>query len=218
MKSLLLAATAIAALAGPATAANLITFSQTSGTNAVTATDNVGNTQTTLTATDAGISIGQLISGGFTTGLFSLNAHSIDPATTLLNAVIQHYSGSFCITTAAGCGGTNILSGVFTDAAFGGLGGPGLAVNVNNPPDTLTLTSGVISATLLAAPNAATLAFTNLIPALAIQGTTIAPFTASFAGTVSSSATPAAEPLSIALLGVGILGIAFAKSRRGSAA
>jgi hypothetical protein len=104
---------------------------------------------------------------------------------------------------------------VFTDAAFGGLGGPGLAVNVNNPPDTLTLTSDILSASDLAAPNAFTLGFTNLMPGLAILGSTIAPFDASLAGTVSASAAVVPEPAALALMGVGLLGLAMVKRSRG---
>ena len=94
----------------------------------------------------------------------------------------------FALRSLTGCGGTNFLSGTFSDAAFGGTGGPGLDVNVNNPPDVLTLTSSVIPADQLAAPNTFGLTFANLFPLLHIDGTTIAAFTADFSGTASSSA------------------------------
>lgn len=215
MKAILLAGAAIIGIASAASATNIITFSQTSQSNTVIATTNGANTQTTLSIVDAALSIGQILGGSPpATAFLDMTATSNDPAVTVLTAVIQHYDGSFCITTAAGCGGTNILSGTFTDAAFGGLGGPGLAVNVNNPPDTLVLSSAIFTAADLAAPNSFGLGLTNLTPVLAIAGTTIAAFDASFAGTVSASATPAAEPVSLALLGVGILGIALVKGRR----
>ena len=54
-----------------------------------------------------------------------------------------------------------ILSGVFSDAAFGALGGPGLVVNANNPPDSLTLTSDIIPPSDLVPPSSFSLAFTN---------------------------------------------------------
>jgi hypothetical protein len=214
MKTLLLAGVTLFGLSGVAVAANVAAFSQTSQTNTATATVNGADTQTTLSVNDAALSIGQFLGNPvLPPALFSLTATSIDAATTVLTAVIQHYSGSFCITSAAGCTGTNILSGVFTDAAFGGLGGPGLAVNVNNPPDTLTLSSSILSAADLAAPNALTIGFTNLQPALAIVGETIAPFTASLAGTVSASVVEVPEPMGVALMGVGLLGLGLVRAR-----
>jgi hypothetical protein len=213
MKSLLLASVAIFAATSAALGANLIAFSQIGNVNQVTATTNGTDTQTTLTVSGAAISIGQFIAGAPpATAFLGLSATSNDPATQIVNAVIQHYDGSFCITTAVGCGGTNILSGTFSDAAFGGLGGPGLVVNVNSPPDTLSLSSALIPASDLLSPSSFGLTFSNVTPALAIAGTTIAAFDATFAG--DASATPAAEPVSLALLGTGLLGLAFVKRRK----
>src|SRR4029077_11540600 len=161
------------------------------------------------------ILVGQLIAGAPpATVFFDLHATSNDVAPPFLGAVIQHYDGSFCLTSATGCGGVNVLSGVFSDAAFGALGGPGLTVNVNNPPVTLTRTSDRIPASEWAAPNAMSLGFTNLSPGLAIVGTTIAPFDASLAGAVSALAVQAVEPASLALMGVGLVGLGWVVSRR----
>lgn len=213
MKSLLLATVLSLGLVGAAVAANVATFAQVSNSNTVTATVNGADTQTTLTATDAVINISQLISGAPPAGaFFSLNATSIDPATNVLGAAIQHFAGKFCLTTATGCGGTNILSGTFTDAAFGALSGPGLTVNVNEPPDLLVLTSDVIPASELIAPDALSLGFTNVSPALAIIGSTIAPFDASFAGTVSASAA-VPEPTTLGVLGVGLVALGLVRRR-----
>ena len=179
------------------------------------ATVNGADTQTTLTVTNASIDIGQFLGNPvLPPALFSLSATSNDAATTILGAVIQHYDGSFCITSGAGCTGTNLLSGNFSDAAFGGLGGPGLVVNVNNPPDTLTLTSDILTPAQLQPPSSFSLGFTNLTPVLAIVGTTIAPFDASFAGTVSANAVEAYEPATLALLGIGMLGLVAVHRRR----
>jgi len=188
-------------------------FSQNpSATPTVTATDN--GTVTNINITDASTSITAGNAGILGNAIFNFAASSIDAATTIATAVIQHYSGSFCFTSGAGCSGTNFLSGTFSDAAFGGLGGPGLVVNVNNPPDTLNLTSSVLTAADLIAPSTFGLTFANLTPVLAIDGTTIAAFTADFSGTVSSSAVATPEPTSLALLGVGLLGLTFIAKRK----
>lgn len=211
MKSLLLAGVALCC-AGPSFASvQVATFGQTSNNNTITATTDMANDQTTLTA-NAVIDLTQFLNGPLSGVDFQLTATSIDPAGTLGSAVIQHYSGSFCISSGPGCTGTDLLSGTFSDAAFGALGGPGLVVNVNNPPDTLNLSSDVIAANELQAPSSFGLTFTNLQPGLAIQGTTIAPFTASFSGDVSASAVP--EPMPLAMLGVGLLGLTLVRWRR----
>jgi len=215
MRKLLLTATVLAAMPMVANATLIASFSQNqSATPTVVATDNGVTTNITVSSKSASITAGDgAILGN---ALFSLNATSIDVATTLGTAVIQHYSGTFCFSSVAGCGGTNFLSGTFTDAAFGGLGGPGLNVNVNNPPDTLVLTSSVIPANQLGAPSTFGLTFANLTPALhitsaGIGAATIGAFTADFSGTVSASEIP--EPMSIGILGLGLLGLGYMKRK-----
>jgi hypothetical protein len=211
MKQLLFATAMLIGIAAHANAALIASFSQNpSDTPTVIATDD--GTTTNITVTNASTSITAGNGAILGTSLFSLNATSVDPATTILTAVIQHYAGTFCFTSLNGCTGVNYLSGTFSDAAFGGLGGPGLNVNVNNPPDVLVLSSDLIPADQLAAPNTFGLTFANLSPLLHINGTTIAAFTADYSGTVSSSAA-VPEPMSIAILGMGMLGIGLVKRR-----
>ena len=212
MKAILLASTMAVSLSAAANAALITGFSQEPSTNTVTATDN--GTTTTISYTDVLTTLGGGILGAIPGAVMSLTATSIDAATVVAGNIIQHFSGNFCISAGPGCTG-NFLQGVFTDAAFGGVNGPGLTVNVNNPPESLVLTSNVLPASVLVPPNSFSLAFSNLTPVLHLDGSTIGAFTASYSGTVSSeSATPIPEPWAIAPFLVGLLGLTWARYRR----
>ena len=207
MKKLLLGLVFTGMAALPANATLIATFGQTATVNTVVATDN--STATHIVVDDAIAAVTTFLSGPIGNVQFSLDATSTDAAVAIAGAIVQHYAGTFCFTSGINCGGTNYLSGVFDDAAFGGAGGPGLVVNANNAPDTLTLTSDVLTAAQLIAPSSFNLGFTDIAtpPGLHITGTTIGAYTASFAGNVSASAAPVPEPMSLALLGMGLLGL-----------
>ena len=213
MRTLLLAGAAICC-AVPSLANQISAFSQNSGTNTVTAVANGTDTATSLTITDAQVTISQLFGNATPiTADFDLTANSTDSAQLVLGLAVQHFSGGFTITSGPGGTGVNFLSGTFTDAAVGAAGGPGLVVNVNSPPDTLALTSAVIPAADLVPPSTFNLGFSNLIPDLAICGGTLCSFTASFAGVASANSAETPEPASLALLGIGLLGIAAVRRR-----
>jgi hypothetical protein len=190
-------------------ATTIITFGQTGSGNTVTGTGGVGST--TIDITDALANITQILGGSAVNGVFvDLAATSIDAATGIGPAVLQHYSGTFCIASGAGCTGTDYLSGSFTDAALG-VGGQ-LSIVVGSPPDPLTLTSDVIPADALGAPSALGFTFTNVTPAINIANGTIASFGASFSGNASASGVP--EPSTWAMLALGFAGLGFAGLRR----
>ena len=82
MKNALLATAALVAtiaLAVPANAAVILSFGQTSGTP-ITATENGAQTSTTLSATDASISITQIQNGVPVAAFFDLSATSVGAA------------------------------------------------------------------------------------------------------------------------------------------
>jgi hypothetical protein len=214
MKKLLLTTTLLLGFASAANATIIATFGQTEDVNTVFATDNGAFTTIVVNNSIAGINV--FAGGTLSSAVFSMHASSTDNATIVGPAIIQHYSGTFCFTSLNGCAGINYLTGTFSDAAFGANGGPGLVLNVNNPPDTLVLTSSVIAASELNPPSSFNLGFTNLGPALHVDGQTIGAFTAAYAGNVSSNLATVPEPTSMALLGTAVLGIGMLAKRRKS--
>ena len=186
----------------------VINFGQIGLSNTVTGIASGGST--TIDITDAAALVTSFLGGGAPFGAFvDLTAKSTDAALPIGSAVFQDYAGTFCITSAVKCGGTNYLSGAFTDLVAGV--GLQLSLNVSDPPDVLTLTSSVIPGNELGAPSALGFTFTNVSPAAHITGGTIASFTASFTGNASASAIP--EPSTWAMMAIGFAGLGFAGYR-----
>lgn len=218
MKYLAIVIGAFVALFATSANANQITaFGQSSNSNTVTATANGTDTATTISVTDANIGITQLFANSPVGALFSLTATSTDSVTGVGTALLQHYSGNFCLTSGAGCGGINYLTGNFSDAAFGIAGGAQLSVNVANPPDTLNLTSDVIPTADLLPPSSFTLSFSNVTPGLGEVGSTLGNFTASFSGVASANVIAVPEVSSIAPFLVGIGALAMLRRKRNAA-
>ena len=125
------------------------------------------------------------------------------------------------IINAAQTSGSNTVTAT-ADAAFGLTTGNQLSVNIAQPPDTLVLSSSVIPAADLAAPNSLTFAMSNLtstapfVGGLQADNMTIAPFTASFVATADAS--PAAvntpEPATLGLFASGLFVLSMVRFRR----
>lgn len=196
-------------LASTAANANVIlTFGQVGNGNTVTGTQ-TGST-TSITTTNTAVTITQ-IDGSVTTPInayLTLNLTSTSLASTIAGYITEDFSGTFSIRSAINGGGVNYLSGSLVDVALGQ--NAAFTLTASTPAATnVMFTSDVIAN--LGLDRGASFSFANVTPGLRIVNNTIGSFGASVSGTFSGNPIP--EPVSMGLLGTGLLGLGLVRRR-----
>jgi hypothetical protein len=215
MKRLLLATTLIVAPLAASQAAVILTMGQTGSGNTTTATANGAGTSTTIDNTNTPVQITQIDAPALLpiNAFYNFTATSTGAASTT-PVPNQHFSGTFSITSLPGGAGTNYLSGTFSDIV---LANDTSAILSASTPDAITFTSDVIPLADLSPARAISLSYSNVTPGvLALDNTTLPSFTAAESGTFSANIAVTPEPASLAVLGVGLLGLGFVAARKRS--
>ena len=214
LKTLMPAATAVllmlAAQAAPVRAETVLSFSGAS----FTASGSSGLFSGSTTISTGGAEHVTITSFNGSSTPFSawlnLNETSSSGASSGSGSITQEFNGSFTITSGKNGNGTNYLSGNITGITFTG-SGSSATMAASSP--TITYTSSVISN--LSPPSGANFSLSSVSPDVSITSflgylnPTLGSFTANGSGSFTADPPPASapEPSSLAIAGIGSLGL-----------
>lgn len=224
MKPIILLAAAIAVMARSASALPIITFSEAPPvTNMFDITDN-GNGTSSLLATNVPITISAIdgpLGGGVPfSATFSLTGLSTDAAQIVTGIFIEQFSGTYSINSAT-CGASTVcLAGNYIDDMSGINGGHALSMSASTPPGadvTMTSDPAAVPISDLGLDRAIAFAMTNVLPPVGEDCTAVECTLVSSTSIISGNASAGLgvpEPFSLAIMGIGLMGLGLVRRQR----
>lgn len=187
---------------------------------------------TKIVGTNIQVTIGTLHDSAVNlSGFLNFTLTSVGQATLAGGMVSQEFTGSFTVSSLVGGGGTNYLTGTGLDGILSGSNTGAtshtqtFAFNLSGNP-TFTSTDPTLAALFASSPletNYGNIKFTvNALPPGGFYNSTVKSYKSftgnTTQGTFNTDVTVVPEPSSIALMGLGVIGLALAARRKRAAA